>query len=362
MKKIISILLAVLVIVMSIPFAFALNHNNLILEKNKDGKYVVTNCKNFNDSYIEIPSSVNGIPVVAIGTGAFRSKSNINYVTIPDSITTIGQNAFLGCKNLTDVEFGAGVKIIGARAFNSCSSLVGIDVRNTQGIGEYAFMGCESLESFSADNGLLSIGRSAFEGCSALSFVNFGESLAIIDKLAFAGCEALTELIFPDELAIIGERAFKDCSAISDIQIGKGELDIAAYAFENCSSLTEVTIPDNVLSIGDNAFAITNNENWDVAYNVTIHCSKNAPALPYVKASNVSVYIIEDNLTITAFGDIDGNDTVDTDDAATALDIAAGIQANELSDYEVFLCDLDCNNILDTEDVILMLKKAANLS
>ena len=362
MKRFFSIFLAVLFIVMSIPFAFALNYEGFVLNKDDKGNYVITECKIFSDSIINVPESVNGIPVTAIGSGAFRSKSNIYSVTIPDSVTSIGSMAFMGCKNLTDIEIGEGVTSIGAKAFSSCSSLSSIDVKNTTMIGEYVFAGCKSLGSFSAESGLKIIGRSAFEGCASLDYVNLGDALVYIDKLAFSGCESLQEIFFPDTLAFIGERAFSGCTSLSDVHIGSGELQIEAYAFENCSSLSEITIPDNVTSIGENAFAVTNTENLDVAYYVTICCNKNSPVMPYVKASNVSVYIMDEDVTISVFGDMNGNGEVDTEDAATALDITAGIEVNNLSDYEMFLYDLDCNNAIDTDDVILMLKKAANVA
>ncbi len=362
MKKTLSVILAVALIVLTIPVASALNHKGFICEKNSQGTYTITGCNLFSDESIVIPEEINGIKVTAIGQGAFQSKKNLSSVTIPDSITTIGSMAFYGCPNLFSVFIGEGVTNIGAKAFNSCSSLTSINIKNTQLLGEYAFMGCKSLESFITESALKVIGRSAFEGCESLGFINLGDNLLYIDKLAFSDCTAITEITFPDTLGYIGERAFKNCSSLAEINIGTGELEINAYAFENCSSLTEIVIPNNVLSIGQNAFAITNKEDLGVAHNITVICSQDTPALSYLKSANISVYITELDTTISSFGDIDGNGTVETTDATSLLDIVAGIEEYDFTEYEIFLYDLNCDNFLDTDDIVLMLKKAAGLN
>lgn len=362
MKKIISVLLAMLVIAMSIPVASALNYQGFICEKNSQGTYTITGCNLFSDENISIPGQINGTDVTAIGQSAFQNKKNLATVTIPDTVTTIGTMAFYGCTNLISVFIGEGVTNIGAKAFNSCSSLESIDVNNTQLLGEYAFMGCKSLKSFITESNLKVIGRSAFEGCEALDFVNPGDALLYIDKYAFSGCISIAELAFPDTLGYIGERAFKNCALLSDVTIGTGELEICAYAFENCSALTELVIPDNVVSIGQNAFAITNSEDLGVSHNITVTCSENAPALTYLKSANVSVYIIELDTIISSFGDIDGNGEVETTDAKSLLDIVAGVEIYDFSEYEMFLYDLNCDNFLDTSDVHLILRKAAGLN
>ena len=362
MKRILSLILAVAIMALTIPVASALNYKGFICEKNSQGTYTITGCNLFSDESIVIPEEINGVKVTAIGQGAFQSKKSLASVTIPDSITSIGLMAFHGCPNLISVFIGEGVTNIGAKAFSGCSSLESINVKNTQMLGEYAFMGCKSLESFITESNLKVIGRSAFEGCELLSFMNLGENLLYIDKLAFSDCSAITEMNFPDTLGYIGERAFKNCSSLAEINIGTGELKIDAYAFENCSSLTEIAIPNNVTSIGQNAFAITNRDDLGVAHNITVICSQESPALSYLKAANVSVYVTELDTTISSFGDIDGNGQVETADAVSTLDIVSGIEEYHFTDYEMFLYDLNCDNRMDTDDVVIMLRKAAGLS
>ena len=55
--------------------------------------YVVTAYDQSNKN-VEIPSSVNGVPVIEIAGSAFAEFSDLTTIWIPKSITTIGANAF----------------------------------------------------------------------------------------------------------------------------------------------------------------------------------------------------------------------------------------------------------------------------
>lgn len=71
---------------------------------------------------LEIPSNIDGEPVICIGEGAF-SDTNIKELYIPDSIIQIDSNSFSTCNYLEHIELGTNVKYIGEDAFfksNDC--------------------------------------------------------------------------------------------------------------------------------------------------------------------------------------------------------------------------------------------------
>ena len=68
---------------------------------------------------LEIPSSLGGCQVVAVGASVFASSAGFSSVAIPDGVKTIGQQAFYGCQSLTSVTIPGSVTSIGTSAFAS---------------------------------------------------------------------------------------------------------------------------------------------------------------------------------------------------------------------------------------------------
>lgn len=66
---------------------------------------------------LQLPSSIDGIRVVKIGSFAFYNCSKLTSVTIPSSITSIGDNAFNGCAGLSSVTIPDSVTLIYTDAF-----------------------------------------------------------------------------------------------------------------------------------------------------------------------------------------------------------------------------------------------------
>ena len=72
---------------------------------------------------VDIPTTIEGLPVNAIGDGAFYGYTNLTSVTIPNTAISIGYQTFSGCTGLKSVEIGSGMIVIGDWAFSGCASL-----------------------------------------------------------------------------------------------------------------------------------------------------------------------------------------------------------------------------------------------
>ena len=68
---------------------------------------------------LEIPSTIDGLPVVAIGEDAFRG-SRVTSVCIPSSVRTIDWFAFAQCTSLTQITIPFSVTSISYGAFDYC--------------------------------------------------------------------------------------------------------------------------------------------------------------------------------------------------------------------------------------------------
>ena len=90
------------------------------------GSYTVTGYSS-TATEIEIPAFVNGIPVKAIGYGAFYG-SDITKIVLPNTITSIVSQAFTSCKALESINFPSSLDSIGSEAFSLCHNLTSASI------------------------------------------------------------------------------------------------------------------------------------------------------------------------------------------------------------------------------------------
>jgi PKD repeat protein len=239
---------------------------------------------------VQIPSTITGLPVTAIGQSAFAGVSTFTSVTIADSVTNIGQYAFSSCSSMIDVTISAGVSNITVGTFEDCFSLIEVTFRgDVTNIDDYAFSSCDALRSLTIPDTVMNIGQYAFFG-NALTNVMIPASVTRIGVAAFMYCNQLpailvnaanpayksvggvlynknlTEVVdYPDgnlaasyaisnTVTSIGDSAFDYC-VLSKITIPNSVTAIGNNSFENCSALAGVILPANLTSIGDAAFA-----------------------------------------------------------------------------------------------------------
>lgn len=226
---------------------------------------------------IAVPAALAGIPVGAIGLGAFSGCTNLASIALPDSVTAIGDHAFSGCTALTNAALGNGLSSLGAHAFRNCSALSSIALPDgVTAIPPYAFVSCSALAAVTLGDHLVSIGNYAFDHCSALAAVNLPSTLQSIGDYAFQSCAALAAVDFPASLGTIGQysfcasglrdlfvpatvtnlasRAFWDSRNLTNAVFGHGTVSIPWGTFDQCIRLASVTLPDTVTSIGTIAF------------------------------------------------------------------------------------------------------------
>ena len=271
------------------------------------------------DDDVEIPATIDGVPVTSIGEYAFFGSS-VKSIIIPDPVSSIGNLAFQGSSDLASITLPKSLKSIGDNAFMGCSSLTSVTIpESVTSIGNNAFHSCSGLKSITLPKSLESIGSEAFTKCFAMKTVNYtgsdtdwkrimidssnnerlqaanitydfvppaaesdfefdassgtitkyigaggdveipskigGVAVTSIGDCAFEDCSSLVSVTIPEGVTSIGASAFGYCSYLASVTIPKGVTSIGDCAFEYCSSLVSVTIPEGVTSIGMGAFA-----------------------------------------------------------------------------------------------------------
>ena len=189
-----------------------------------------------SEKNVEIPASINGLPVESIETGAFSNCAKLTSITIPDSVTYIGFDAFSGCTGLTSITLPNSI----------------VDISSS------TFSGCRGLTSIIIPDGVTYIGFDAFSGCTGLTSITIPDSVTYIGDNAFYNTAWYENQ--PDGLIYAGKVLYKykgEMPENTEIKINDGTKVISSSAFWCCSRLTSIIIPDSVTRIGRSAFSNT---------------------------------------------------------------------------------------------------------
>jgi formylglycine-generating enzyme required for sulfatase activity len=235
---------------------------------------------------VTIPDTISGLPVTSIGTNAFYACTNLNSVTIPNSVSSIRVAAFYYCISLTSVTIPNSVTSIGDEAFGYCSRLTSVTIPySVTSIGSFVFNSCTGLTSITIPYSVTSIGDYAFWNCTSLTSITvdtLNSAYSSVDGVLFNKTQttlvqypagiAATSYTIPNGVTSIGNWAFGYCSSLTDLTIPNSVTSIRAYAFEVCTSLTSVTIGSGVTSIENLAF-------YSCTSLTALHFRGNAPSL-----------------------------------------------------------------------------------
>ena len=181
---------------------------------------------------IAVPAVIDDRPVTRIEDSAFKCKTNISEVTLPDGIRYIGVAAFAECSKLAKINVPDAVVFIGEAAF-----------------------AYTALEEITLPAGLETLEARAFYGCSALTVARLPQDLDKIAAQLFMDCPVLATVVWGDAITEIGDYAFFGCKALTSFPtLSADATSIGKYAFAECAALTAVTLPAKMNSIGKSAF------------------------------------------------------------------------------------------------------------
>ena len=211
----------------------------------QDGSAEIVKVTGHGEKTLELPSSLEGYTISAIGDCAFENGKGIESITIPDSILTVGINPFSSCSTLE--------KIFVSPTHPTLTVVDGVLISKPD-----SRLVCFPAELFTnyyiVPDGIREIGSRAFFNSAHLVAITIPESVNRISESAFSICSYLEKVTVLGGVMEIGPYAFHLCENLKSVQLSDSVTDLGRYAFLGCRKLNDLTIPQSVTNIGEGAF------------------------------------------------------------------------------------------------------------
>ena len=188
-----------------------------------------------NEANIVVPDVVNGKEPRKIGPQVF-SNSNIETITLPDTIESIGDDAFSNT-NLKSVTAN-NLCFLNKKCFYNCNQLSDIDLSKVKEIGSEALYGCKSLPKQPDFSSVDWVAEKGLAG-TYFNIVNLPNCTKTGEK-AFDSCKA--EEIIMNKATSIGAQAFYNCSNLKTLYIPNAT-GLANDNFNGCTNIKLIFAP-----------------------------------------------------------------------------------------------------------------------
>ena len=228
------------------------------------------------ETAIEIPETIEGIPVVEIEPETFRSTS-ITDIKIGANIREIREKAFYMCEKLSSVTWNCKCDVIPTNCFLGCSDLMQFDFLGIKKVDRAAFSE-SGLKEVCLPENIEVVSGWAFYGCEKLSSVIWNCKCNVIPIYCFVRCSNLTQFDFSG-VKKIEARAFMG-SGLTSVRLSKktaveqscfaccndlekiewlSDRNIEKTIFAECKNIKEIFISDKVKNIEVSAFTSSHN-------------------------------------------------------------------------------------------------------
>ena len=179
-----------------------------------------------------LPSEINNMPVVGIGSELFNSRVSINELVLPEHLLFIGKNAFKNQRYITKITLPDTLLAIFDSAFEGCCYIEKLNFpENLKYVGDSAFKDCTWLEEAILSNKMDYLGADAFRNDSHLEKVYLSGEIEEIKSGTFRGCTMLKDIFIPYKVRTIGAEAFSACPYLNRVYFDFTEEKFADFNF-----------------------------------------------------------------------------------------------------------------------------------
>ncbi|MBR4762154.1 MAG: leucine-rich repeat domain-containing protein, partial [Clostridia bacterium] len=250
---------ALLLTCFSFPGAVFAEQDGIFIYRAEGNTAVLTGIDSSASGEIVVPASLDGLTVVMVD-GAFKNRSDITSVVLPDTVEVITAESFAYCNYLTSITLPANLVMIGESAFCACILLDNVVLPDSiTTLGQYAFAWCEALTSINIPSALRNIKRGTFTGCVSLATIEVGENISTIEQDAFANTAFYRdESNWEDGVLYLEYYVIKARESISGRCILRENTKlIGELAFIKCG-LTELVVYGDLRTVNSSAFSMCN--------------------------------------------------------------------------------------------------------
>lgn len=224
----------------------------LVIQQNLTGGFYAW------DTYdSQIRSIVIKPGVTQIGNSAFDGATNIEYLSIPESVTDIGTNAFgvdfydMSGQQMPDVRTGEFLGVGDGNVYYCDPTLYTYDGAKITGLASGASPTILAIPSMNAGASITTIGQAAFRYNADVTTLLTNPNTETVGNNAFRDMTALTTAIL--NKAEYGNDIFRGCTSLADVDFYEGITEIPTGAFAQCSAL-DVALPTTLTVINGSAF------------------------------------------------------------------------------------------------------------
>lgn len=203
--------------------------------------YINTSYYNLNYVYASLVRAVRCGPGLAyFNHHGFSHCVNMEYITIPNTVTDVDAYAFYYCQSLKGITIPNSITHIGIYSLYALASLDFISLPPTiTTVDGNALQFAYGLKVLTIPNGITSTGQYAFSYLYNVKKVAIPPSLTTTGEYLFYGCNKLKEVIMKNTLTTISNQTFYGCYSVEKFVIPASVTTIGNSVFTNTGGVKE---------------------------------------------------------------------------------------------------------------------------